>query len=128
MSGLYNMLFKTDPNAGVYLAMLGFTRDHTAMIPRIRDVFHYQGMLVIYARIGGGNRPDYHDQIEALRIWPGYIKDEDDSYDSTYALFFFEIPEQYKEVLAEAPNNEWTMLPAERWEKTLDAMKGGAKP
>jgi hypothetical protein len=69
-------------------------------------------------------RDDYQEKIEALRQWPGYLKDEDDTYDNTYALFYFEVPKEYAVMLSEAsPNIEWEELPAAQWRKALDNLK-----
>lgn len=46
----------------------------------------------IHTRNGGGNREDYEDEIESLRSSPYFVSDEDDSFDSTYADFQYEVP------------------------------------
>lgn len=50
----------------------------------------------ILTRTGGGNREDYAAEIEELRAFPTYVKDEDDSFDSTFALFTFTCPPEFE--------------------------------
>jgi len=52
-------------------------------------------VMSIYLRVGGNNREDYKEEIEELQKHPLYIVDYDDSFDSTFAVFIFKIPEKY---------------------------------
>lgn len=60
------------------------------------DINRYRGcdidddMIVVYARTGGNNREYYLN--DDLTNNPYYLYDEDDSYDNTYANYYFEIP------------------------------------
>lgn len=61
--------------------------------------------VAVYTRNGGGNRPDYQEQIKGLQAHPCYLSDKDDEFDSTYATFYFRL---------------WPVLPAhlaelEKW-------------
>lgn len=64
-------------------------------IPRFRDLWTEDNgdpdatTIVIYTRTGGGNREEYHSQNARLAAHPGYVGDEDDGFDSTYAIFKF---------------------------------------
>jgi hypothetical protein len=145
MSGsLYNMLFGTNKFADVLLKMLGTERDQ---VPRFRDCFVSDDgkMVVIHTRTGGGNRdfyedyatcqknfPDYVDDMEAdqsgpwnstLRELPGFIRDEDDDFDPTYANFYYEIPESCREYVTALEELGAKDNPAEKWKKLLTDMQ-----
>lgn len=51
--------------------------------------------ITVYMRIGGWNRDDYTKEINYMRASPYYLKDYDDEFDSTYAMFIFRIPAQF---------------------------------
>lgn len=61
-----------------------------------RDVNRYRGCdiienkIVVYARTGGNNREYYSN--DDLTNNPYYLYDEDDSFDSTYANYYFSMP------------------------------------
>ncbi len=120
---LYNMLFGVNPAAQVILAILGLKPTD---IPRFRDCYVENDetagyRICVHTRTGGGNRDYYEDEatcrdsypeyFEAgkeapagpwnagLRANPHYISDADDSFDSTYANFYFRLPEKWKAVL-----------------------------
>lgn len=87
---LYNMLFGKNPDATTILAALNLTE---GMIERFRDVWIQEdtNRIVIYTRTGGGNREYYFN--ETLTQHPLYLYDEDDDFDSTYAYYYFAMPE-----------------------------------
>lgn len=85
---LYNMLFGKNPNTKEILAALGLEE---CQVERFRDCFIEDGKIVIFTRTGGGNREDYPN--EALVNHPNYLYDEDDGFDSTYAYYYFSLPE-----------------------------------
>lgn len=111
---LYQMTNGVNLATFIILPLLG---KHPESYPRFRDCFitdskpkgmmeqicenepndfsEYKDTIKIYTRIGGGNREEYEKEIEELRNMPGYIADEDDNFDSTYATFIFKIPEKY---------------------------------
>lgn len=118
---LYNMLFGTNPMAGVLLQALGIT---SADVPRFRDCYLGEdGQIVVYTRTGGGNRdfyeseddcrrnyPEHFDDVDSdsepsgpwnsdLRALPGFVEDEDDDFDCTYAYFRFAPPEEWKPLI-----------------------------
>lgn len=102
---LYNMVVGTDPACGMVLGVLGFTKDNLDQIPRLRDAYvDVSGeslRLVILTRTGGNNRDDYAEQNTAMTKLAGYVDDYDDSFDSTFAHWRYEVPEQYKDFVAE---------------------------
>jgi hypothetical protein len=96
---LYNMIHGVKPSTFLILPVLG---KHPEKYPRFRDCFigdqekpETEGKIIIYTRTGGGNRPDYEEENEAMRQMPGFIMDYDDSFDNTFAHWVFEIPEMW---------------------------------
>lgn len=91
--------------AGYLINKLGL---RPADFGRFRDAGLYENpekkgehQIRVLTRNGGGNRPDYQMINENLAKHPLYIKDEDDSYDSTYAYFYFKVPEEVLKDLAD---------------------------
>lgn len=50
----------------------------------------------IMSRTGGGNREHYEDSNECLAANPTCIGDKDAWWDTTYALFYFEVLDEHK--------------------------------
>jgi hypothetical protein len=144
MSGLYNSIFGFHPNAGFLLAQLGFideTVNHEQLmqrIPRFRDCYMVEDEIMIYTRTGGGNREHYEDKNDdnpdgpwnsGLRQNPFYVRDEDCRMDSTYAMFFFSLPDTLKTMLEADPSIREQLSaepPALRWKKAFDALDSEA--
>ena len=86
---IYHMLFGQNPDKTTILGYLGLSE---GMIDRFRDVWVDDELMhiVICARTGGLNRPDYPN--EALTHHPLYLYDRDDECDNTYAYYHFAIP------------------------------------
>ena len=106
---LYNMLFGRNSHSALLLAVLGLRE---VDVPRFRDV-HTEDegrKIAVYTRMGGGNRGHW-DGYEGgggadcacpgcraehvLGRAPGYLYDEDDDFDSTYATYYFATPEAF---------------------------------
>lgn len=145
---LYNALFGTRREAPVVLAALAISE---ANVPRFRDAYYdtKADRLVIYTRTGGGNRDFYEDEATCranhpeyfggkdddpsgpwnadLRALPGFISDEDNDFDCTYASFFFHVPEAFapllKGIVTELGETE---TPADRWQRVLKELADGA--
>lgn len=95
-------------------------------------------IIAIYTRNGGGNRECYCDdydlthpadgclaQVNAdLTAHPLYIRDEDDSFDCTYATFYFRAPEEHRETLAGVAGDP--VDTGERWARIIAAIGGGS--
>jgi hypothetical protein len=121
MSGLYNVLFGQNDQTAFLLGLLGLSEEDFG---RFRDVYVTEDHIVVHTRCGGGNRDDYGYVFDEISSHPLYQYDEDDSYDCTYADFYFKYPEGYEEVLKELA--EGTITPSEKWEmmlKQLDSLK-----
>ncbi|UOF78439.1 hypothetical protein [Caudoviricetes sp.] len=126
---MYNMVHGTNPLAGVLLRMLD---TKTESIPRFRDCYFDGEYIVIYTRTGGGNRDWYDEPNEDnkegpwnsdLRALPGFVRDEDDDYDSTYASFYFTVPEQFNYLLDKLKSMAQKETQSERWEASIERIK-----
>jgi len=91
---MYEMVCDINPDAGRVLNLIGL--DPTFLIEecRLRDVYLSKDKtkVVIFTRIGGGNRESYSASIKRLKNFKGYIRDYDDDFDNTYASFEYQIP------------------------------------
>jgi hypothetical protein len=93
------MLHGVKPSTFFVLPMLG---KHPDEYPRFRDCFlgdeenDIEDKIIVYTRTGGGNREAYEDEIAEMQAMPTYLQDYDDSFDSTYACFVYDIPEEFK--------------------------------
>ena len=99
---LYNVLHGHCLAAGFVLHALGLVDEsgNGATVPRFRDAYceldtenDTVSGLVVLARIGGGNREDYAEDIAKLQAHPDHLSDEDDEFDPTFAVFRFRVPE-----------------------------------
>lgn len=112
--------------------------------------------VAIHTRTGGGNRKCYCDEYggwhreqghaEALAYreqhghfpdcypWmnaglvkkPTYLRDEDDDFDSTYATFFFCVPEKFRPLLADlVALGGQTTTPQESWRRIIGKLEAG---
>lgn len=70
---------------------------------RIRDVYpgNEGHEIVVFTRTGGGNRVEFGESNTKIAALKGYISDEDDEFDRTYAHWRFETPAFAKEWLKE---------------------------
>lgn len=140
---LYNVLHGRNPFGGLYLTMLGLKPDE---VPRLRDV-HLAGnegnrMIAVYTRMGGGNRGHWGFSTDnapgpecdcngcranhVLGGHPLYLYDEDDDFDSTYATYYFKVPERYAdkvEEMVEFPAQ--TDDPEENMRRLIDKLREG---
>lgn len=115
---MYNMIFGFNPLAATLLHLL---EANAREIDRFRDCFlNEEGTeVIIYTRTGGNNRRDYEDSNAKLRKLKGFIVDEDDGFDDTYALFRYSIPEKYRTSLGIIAKRGFGVDPAKRWKETL---------
>lgn len=138
---LYNMVHGTNPLAGVLMRMLDTTPDK---VPRFRDCYFDGEHIVVYTRTGGGNR-EYYESLESckenypeyfgtadepsgpwnedLRALSGFVRDEDDDYDCTYASFYFTVPEQFNHLLEKLKSMAQKETQSERWEASIERIK-----
>jgi len=135
------MLFGVNNLAPLVLNALNLTGND---VPRIRDAYLdvETDELVIYTRTGGGNRDYYENKDsriaeysdadtvgpynEDLQNHPNYLRDEDDDYDSTYALFYFSIPEEFKPIFQTLTElNVSVEKPMEKFQKMISNLESG---
>lgn len=95
---MYNTLFGVNNLARVCLAVIGGV--DVTDFPRFRDAIlikdeEHGYAIEILTRTGGANRGQFGD--EELKSKPGYIKDWDDEYDSTYAHYLFSLDEDVRD-------------------------------
>ena len=101
MSGLYNAIFGMNPATVLVAPMLTDDRPES-YFPRFRDCYVEDGNIVIYTRVGGGNRfenhgdPDFNFGESKLYDLPTFIKTYDDEFDTTYGYYVFGVPDEWK--------------------------------
>lgn len=126
MGGLYNAIFGVNEDAPALLVMLRLTPNDFS---RFRDAFVANGEIIVYTRLGGGNREGYTHIFTAMKKHPQYLRDVDDNFDSTYCTFFFRIPkylpEDVLEILKAMDIGEWK--PDERWKVALHKVETDPK-
>lgn len=116
MGGLYNMLFGWNP-ACVFVAPMLTDENPQKFFPRFRDCFigDNDDTIVIYTRVGGGNRSDGPDDEwgygeHKLYDMPTFIRTWDDDYDSTYGYYEFGVPDEWREDFEHVKNGEFDKL------------------
>ena len=119
---LYNMILGHDPMTPVLLTIL---RLRPEQIPRFRDCWWNGEYIVLLTRTGGGNRSEYEFENHALTQWPNYVRNMDSAMDSTYAEFYFRMPDNMQWVVPQLTVQPKTM--DERLEETLAAMRDPSK-
>ena len=98
---LYNSIFGMN-TATVLLAPMLTEENPTTYFPRFRDCYVEDGNIVIYTRVGGGNRFESHGDPEwdfgesKLYELPTFIETYDDDFDSTYGYYVFGVPEEWR--------------------------------
>lgn len=98
---MYEMVFP-DPTRGeraaILLTVLGIPPgERLGFVGRFRDCWVEKQpdgppLIAIYTRNGGNNRADQADAITAMQAHPCYLSDADDTFDRTYATFYFTTP------------------------------------
>jgi hypothetical protein len=138
---LYNMIFGQNPLSDVLLSILDLDR---SKVGRFRDVHLHKPedggpiQIAIYTRNGGGNRECWNDdKVKAdseqcdccgcfmsyrVQKIAGYVRDEDDDFDRTYATIYFRCPERFVGML-EKLVDEKAGAPNDRWVAFLDKMR-----
>ena len=95
---MYNMINGVNNATFFILPMLG--EKHPDEYPRFRDcvvIMNDEKVPEIYivTRVGGNNRNSGYGE-EVLKKHPNYLRDFDDSFDNTYAMYIFSVPEEWK--------------------------------
>ena len=89
---MYNMMHGHDPNAKL---VMHFLELDPREIERFRDAYPdpKKDLLVVLTRTGGANRESYVYSNAKLAAHPLYIRDYDDEFDCTFAVFEFKFPD-----------------------------------
>lgn len=92
---LYNAINGVNPATFLVLPMLGM---HPDEYPRFRDCFVSDDstQIQVLTRTGGGNREEYESENQALKDMPEYVTDENCDWDTTFALWTFNVPDKWK--------------------------------
>lgn len=95
MGDLYSLTCDVNPYGPLLVKLVGLDIEWLVKNCRFRDAYPTKDRLgiVIFTRIGGGNRSAYKHAIYTLQSKDNYVKDEDWDFDSTYAEFTFRIPQ-----------------------------------
>jgi len=112
----YDMIIGRNPWGLSILKTLDLDMDE---LGRYRDCFVTQGEIAVYTRCGGGNRAEYSEMFERMRQHPLYLRDKDDSFDSTYATIWFKLPPQWAHLLDQHDIGE-PFDPSKRWKEALE--------
>lgn len=89
---LYNMINGFSRACVFIMPMLGRTQYE---YPRFRDCFVEDGKIAIFTRVGGNNRGQGFGEEELYKD-PNFVTTYDDSFDSTYGTYLFDVPEEWK--------------------------------
>lgn len=127
--GMYSLMHGQNPLGPDLLAVIGLT---VGDVGRYRDAYVSEGMIAVYTRNGGGNRECWDDEADDCRCTgciatrhlpahPLYLFDRDDSFDETYATFYFRIPDDWRERLAQFDIGEFDS--DERWMAVISALE-----
>lgn len=92
---LYNAIMGFNPACIYVLPMLGRKQDE---YPRFRDCFITDDSkrILIYTRVGGGNRNCGYGEEELYKV-PNFYNTYDDDFDSTFGNYEFTVPDRWKE-------------------------------
>lgn len=102
---LYNMIHGVQPCAFFLIPMLG--EKHPEQYPRFRDCFMSDesrpdltgDLIFLYTRVGGGNRGGGYGE-EELEAHPNFVTTYDDDFDSTFGMYVFTVPDEWKDDFA----------------------------
>lgn len=92
---MYSLTVHKNPAALALIELVGLDFNFLVQECRLRDAYLSKDRtkVIVYTRLGGGNRDSYKQSIDRLRSKYNYVKDYDDTFDSTYASFEFKIDE-----------------------------------
>lgn len=98
------MINGVNPATFLILPMLG--EKHPDQYPRFRDCFVTEdGSIGVLTRVGGNNRNSGYGE-EVLQSHPNYLYDEDEESDNTYAMYYFSVPDEWKDDFAKITNGK----------------------
>lgn len=70
--------------------------NYISQCPRFRsiEIDTVQPFVAVRGRCGGGNRPDFVEQIENMQSFDSYVTSFDCDSDNTYMYFVYELPQE----------------------------------
>lgn len=76
--------------------LLGWADFSVGSFPRFREacVEVIEPWIVVRTRTGGGNRGEYSDEIDHVKLLPHFDHEQDDDYDRTYMYFWYRVPKK----------------------------------
>lgn len=118
---LYNNLFGENPEAAV---LLGVISQNKRDFMRFRDIWLNKAgnRITVYTRCGGSNRKDYKQMYDKMKKNSLYISDEDDSYDDTYSLIYFKVPEKHIELCKKIAPQDEPPTSEELWDRYFERL------
>ena len=122
---MYEMTCNINPDARMVLDLIGMDPEFLLEECRLRDIYLSKDRtrVVIFTRIGGGNRENYTPAITKLRNYKGYVTDYDDDFDNTYASFEYNIPpEKLPNVVAFLASSDTTTR-SEKLKQSLEKLE-----
>lgn len=119
---LYNALFGKNEHSNFLLTVLDLSE---ADFCRFRDCYVSDNFIVVYTRLGGGNRDYYENVYEKMKKHPQFVRDEDDSFDCTYSSFFFKIPENRISEVQEFIGND--TAPQQKFKELIESLDDPSK-
>lgn len=101
---LYNLMNGFNSACVILLPMLGRKPEE---YPRFRDCYLSEDKerIVIYTRVGGGNRGCDMGEEELMED-PLFVKTYDDDFDCTYGSYEFNVPDKWKLDFEKIKNND----------------------
>lgn len=123
---LYNMVMGINPYGPGLMALLGID---PRMVPRLRDCYVdvEAKQVVVLTRTGGGNRLGYAEENAWMESRPGFVKTEDDDYDSTFAKFWYAVDAKDADIIDEVAKAQGPFDPMKRFQALVEEM-GSANP
>lgn len=99
---LYNMIHGYNPACVLILPMLGRRSEE---YPRFRDCFAENNQILVYTRVGGGNRNSGFNE-DKLYEDENFVTTYDDEDDNTYGYYVFNVPDRWKSDYEYIMNNQ----------------------
>lgn len=117
------MVHGTNACSAQLLALLGLSSDDFG---RYRDIRVEDGYIVVHTRLGGrGNRTEYCQVYNTVKLHEWYSHNHDCPHDTTYSDIYFKIPET--EVKSYIGLLDAGVDPAKKWTRLLNTMKRTVK-
>jgi hypothetical protein len=123
MSGLYNMLMGRNPLGPYLMGVLGFVQGapQNAWLGRFRDVYtndEADRIFILHRNYG-------NEFTQAIKQHPNFIGYEPDSFDHTYGVWEFTVPEDRAHIVKEIASLGDNTPLMDRYRKLIEDMGKG---